>query len=293
LPPAAAKKLLTSDETQTPPILPTYIDLNGKLDKDILIENPRPAKKDLSVKTGAAARRDKNPLDEELRKERIFGNRRPVQAENPPEVKDGVTTRPERSEPRNTGAVTRPVFKPDDRDESKQTRTPIRTPRTDLPPRTDDEKSGAEEEKRNERRPVYRPKTREENQTPPIYVPPQPRRKKSGAKLPRRVRSSPSRAKNSPGRALSLAGSRSRKASRKASRSRNENRLRLSSSARRKRTDSNKTIKKEKITIASPFFDYAYLARLKVFANKNRPGRPDFHRSEARLRVPSDAFVLR
>jgi hypothetical protein len=171
-----AKTILskTPDErNQTPPILPDYKDISRQVSKEILIENPRPVKSE-QVKTGVTERKSGVPLDEELRKVRIFGNRTPVQPTRNEEVKSGVEMKPDRNETRKTGAVTRPVFKPDEGD-TQPTDTPTKNPRNDFPTRTTGDGNSDDNDRKNDQRPVFRPRQRDENQTPPIYVPPPPK----------------------------------------------------------------------------------------------------------------------
>jgi hypothetical protein len=143
------------EENQTPPILPNYEQVKGKISKQILIENPRDDRSEREVKTGATQRENGKSLDQQLEKERIFGNRQKVTEETRTNgnVDSGST------ETRKTGAVTRPpVIKQDD--ETK------RTP--DWNPRTPGGNTNNDEERKKERKTVVRQKEDEETRTPPI-----------------------------------------------------------------------------------------------------------------------------
>jgi hypothetical protein len=169
LPLENAKKVLSQpiDPNQTPPILPDYKEIKGKISKEILIENPRiDDKKEEQVKTGASQRETGKSLDRKLEKERIFGNRQPIIKE----VNPVSETKIDSNEPRKTGVIERlpvikqqnsdpnqsPDFNPQPNNETRQTKS-------------DDNDERQKEEQRNVRR-----KQREENQTPPIFVQPQP-----------------------------------------------------------------------------------------------------------------------
>lgn len=92
-----------------PPILPTYGDLNGRVSQDIRSIRPPVVRTNTDVQIGAATRRTDAPLDQELLRSRIRGNREPLQSSpsnpNQGEVRntnDGVITGP-----RSTGAIER------------------------------------------------------------------------------------------------------------------------------------------------------------------------------------------
>lgn len=166
-----AKKVLSKpiDENQTPPILPTYEDVKGKISKDILIENPRNDKSETQVKTGATQRETGKSLDERLEKERIFGNRQPKIIQ---EIKTDNETKGDTGETRKTGAVNRrPVVKQNNGDGNQ---SPDYNPQPTYPTRTTGGgKSDNDEEQKNNQKPVVRQKQRDENQTPPIFEQPQ------------------------------------------------------------------------------------------------------------------------
>ncbi len=176
---AAAKEALSKpiDETQTPPILPEYKEIKGKISREILIENPRiDVKKEEQIKTtGATQRETGKSLNQKLENERIFGNRTPRINQ---EVKPGSDeTKVDTNEPRKTGAVNRrPAVRPD----SNTNQTPDFNPQTDLPVRpTGGGKSDNDQREKNDQKTI-RQKQRDENQTPPIFQPqpePQPQPK--------------------------------------------------------------------------------------------------------------------
>ena len=179
---ATTKEILTKipDETRTPPILPDYKDLDGKVSKEIKVETPRQTKSD-EVKTGVTERKPGVSTGEDLRRQKIFGNRQPVQPKpNDQEVKGGIIANPNNEEPRKTGAVNRPVVKQENNDTQQ---TPDYNPNN---PRSTGG-SNQNNSDQNERKPVYRPKERDETQTPPVYVPPQPKPQEERRPQPRVV----------------------------------------------------------------------------------------------------------
>ncbi len=86
-----AKKVLaeTPSETVKPPMLPTFKDLNGNLSKEILAANPRNTRAATQIKTGAIERTSGVSMGENLRRERILGNRPPVEKTPPAENNGG------------------------------------------------------------------------------------------------------------------------------------------------------------------------------------------------------------
>ena len=152
------------DEAQTPPILPDREQVEAKLTKEIRAETPPIVQIDTTVKTGAAQRNNDQPMDEELRKSRILGNRTP--AKTPPPLETEPVVR-DTNKPRDTGAVNRPATT---REEKPAAETPPYVP----PTRTEDRKVERTEQKPEQPRketPRYEPP---KNDTP-VYVPP-PRR---------------------------------------------------------------------------------------------------------------------
>ncbi len=186
------------DSGTTPPILlPTYEEVKRKINKEIVAETP-PILSTASrpIKTGAATRKTNAPLDQELRKTRIFGDRPPAPLENTPVVKTGTGGE---SGPRKTGAVGRPqIIRSEEPQQPAPTKqdTPVYTPRTetppyvppaqekpryDPPPRQKREEPRYEPPREKREEPRYEPPPRQKepeyvppprNETPP-YVPPQ------------------------------------------------------------------------------------------------------------------------
>ncbi len=111
--PTDAQAVLTRALADNKPgrILPTYSELDGRVSTAIKVEKPRVA---AQVKpTGAAVRTaEGGPMDKKLRETKILGDRTPVR----PEV--GSPT-----EPRKTGAVSRPPVRP-------EVETPVRPERS-------------------------------------------------------------------------------------------------------------------------------------------------------------------
>ena len=151
--PIATAEGVLSKVPEPAPVLPTYADLNGKVSTEIRsVRGPLIKTGPVAVQTGAAVRKSDAPLDQELQKSRIFGNRPPLQINtNQGEVKPA----PDASEPvrqpiRNTGAVGRPVKTADSTEPVREaapvkqqpvyappTRQvePVRTPRYQSPPK--------------------------------------------------------------------------------------------------------------------------------------------------------------
>ncbi|MFN2392216.1 MAG: DUF6600 domain-containing protein [Pyrinomonadaceae bacterium] len=106
-PPEVARRVLseTPSEIKNPPNLPTYKDLSNRISRDIRVENPKLETIDSQINTGAIGRKTGVSMDENLRQERIYGNR-PLIERNPntEEVKSRDEARPEI---RDTGVVKR------------------------------------------------------------------------------------------------------------------------------------------------------------------------------------------
>ncbi len=163
----------TPETIITPPVLPTFKELNGKLSREILTAPPPIAKVEREIKTGATVRQPSGSMDGELRKSRIFGNRPPLQVKT---VEAETGTGKERTpETRKTGAIVRSGTSENSR-ETEQTNRPIFTPRNrDLQNNSDDRKP----EEREIRKPE-RPR-RDDNgskPSPPDYTPPIEQREK-------------------------------------------------------------------------------------------------------------------
>jgi FecR protein len=171
--PTVANEVISKvpDDRQSPPILPTMKDLNGKISKEILIENPRIDIIETRTKTGAATRIEGKPLDEKLMETKVYGNRTP----SPPIIVDDSSKNNSGSETRGTGAVGRAKFPQTTKDDgnNQNTDTTI-TPETrnrgnQFPTRT----TGGKSDESNNDTPVKSPRNdRNENQSPPIYAPP-------------------------------------------------------------------------------------------------------------------------
>jgi hypothetical protein len=170
---AAAKEALSKpiDERQTPPLLPEYKEIKGKISKEILIENPRiDDKREAQVKTGASERETGKSLDRKLQNERIFGNRQPRVIQS---VKPDSETRDEPTERRKTGAVERsPIVRQPLPDRNQ---TPDFNPTPTSPTRTTKSDDDDGERQKEQQQRIIRQKQREENRTPPIIYQPQPK----------------------------------------------------------------------------------------------------------------------
>ncbi len=158
------------DDNHSPPLLPTFKDLNGKVSREILIENPKYSKIEPQTKTGATERMVGKPLDEKLMETKIYGNRTP----SPRVIVDDSSKNSTNSETRGTGAVGRsklPEIKSNDRtnvDVDSRSTPETRNPRSGFPTRTT---GGSSDETKNDS-PVKVPRNDGGNdKSPPIYVP--------------------------------------------------------------------------------------------------------------------------
>lgn len=158
------------DIKETTPILPEYRDLNGKIGKEIRADRPKNEAPVAQVKTGAAVRTTNGPLDADLRKSRVLGDRPPLVST--PDTGGGKfipgTTAPEI---RKTGAVSRPPA-------SEVKQTPVYTPPIRQEPTRNDDSKGDDSTRRSEpksdppvRQPKYDPPP-VRNDPPPRYDPP-------------------------------------------------------------------------------------------------------------------------
>lgn len=199
----SARTVLTGspDMVESPPLLPTYNELNGKVSAEIRSVRSPVVRPVTEVPTGASTRRADAPLDQELQKSRMFGNRRPapvVTSVPPGDAGPVDRTQPVRT--RSTGAVGRPILEttsepsepvrpaPQPKEDTppvfappKSTRQvePVRTPRYDPPPKSDDTepiRPPKYESPRNDPPPKHDPPTRSEppprNDPPPKHDPP-------------------------------------------------------------------------------------------------------------------------
>ena len=119
-----AKKTLskTPFENDNPPALPNYRELKGKISREIAAENPKNERFEAEIKTGATERTIGVPVDENLRKERVYGNRSPIERTPPPPEQPQENSG--KTETRDTGAVKR-LFRPNPpRDDNAETKKP-------------------------------------------------------------------------------------------------------------------------------------------------------------------------
>jgi hypothetical protein len=166
-----AKVILSKapDENTGTPILPTYQEVKAKPGAVV-----RPARVPVIVagppaRTGAAPRDTAAPLDRELQRTRIFGNRPPVTPVIGAEI---------RTEPRKTGAVERPEVKRDVRTTPTfvpptRTEAPRTAPGYDPPPVKQEQPRSYDPPVRREQPRTYDPPVKQEQ--PRSYDPP-PRR---------------------------------------------------------------------------------------------------------------------
>lgn len=120
-PPQVAQNVLSSaPDVKKLAVLPTYEDLNGKISQEIRSEKP-PMTRAGVIRTGAADRNTDAPLEQELRKAKVFGNRTPIE---PNTGREEIRTSGGQFEgPRQTGAVERPPERP-----KSVRRDPVETP---------------------------------------------------------------------------------------------------------------------------------------------------------------------
>lgn len=151
-------------------MLPTFKDLNGNVSKEILAASPRNTRAATQIKTGAIERTSGVSMGENLRKERILGNRPPIE-KIPPAENNGALE----SEPpiRNTGAVKR---HPRVESTPSNGEVPIRqSPENgDLLNTNRIRPNGGNSNNENESQPVRKPRIRSDEReiAPPVYNPP-------------------------------------------------------------------------------------------------------------------------
>ena len=197
-----AKKVLSKLPTLATdsPKLPNYKDLNNRISREIRAENPLPVTAPIRVRTGATERVVGAPLDENLRKARVQGERMPLERTPAVETRGTKTE----SEIRNTGAVRRPQrsvsTQIENSEEIKQTPRPRRTPVSEIEPRSTGENSV--ENRNSEAPPVRRQRenTNERHQLPPSEEPPQRRQREERRHLPQINEAEPSRPEPPPKR---------------------------------------------------------------------------------------------
>ncbi|CAA9391335.1 MAG: hypothetical protein AVDCRST_MAG74-1007 [uncultured Pyrinomonadaceae bacterium] len=169
-----AKKVLaeTPSEIVKPPMLPTFKDLNGNVSKEILAANPRNTRAATQIKTGAIERTSGVSMGENLRRERILGNRPPIEKTAPrTETNGGLESAPPI---RNTGAVKR---QPRVESSPSSGETPIRQSPENIDLRNTNRirpSGGNNNNNENESQPVRKPRIRSDEQgiAPPVYNPP-------------------------------------------------------------------------------------------------------------------------
>jgi uncharacterized protein DUF6600 len=124
-PPVEVARTVTSkdpDTVETPPILPPIEQVERRMAKEVRADTPPIIQTYRTVKTGAAERTANRPLDDDLRRTRNFGNRPPLEVQNPAPTPTAPTTtttetpasdtNTQRTETRRTGAVNRPQSRP-------------------------------------------------------------------------------------------------------------------------------------------------------------------------------------
>jgi hypothetical protein len=175
-PPVEVARTVTStdpDTVQTPPILPPIEQVQRKMTKEVRADTPPIIAIERQVKTGAAERTANKPLDEDLKRARIYGNRPPLEVQNPmPQVSPASTpatdTTVQPTETRRTGAVDRPRSRPVD--------TQVNTTPPIIAPPVQNRKTDTtqKEERRVEQPRVERPRveTPRRVETPKIESPP-------------------------------------------------------------------------------------------------------------------------
>ncbi|MDQ2747877.1 MAG: FecR domain-containing protein [Acidobacteriota bacterium] len=187
-----AKKALAIDTSKDaePPALPTFKELNGNVSQDILIANPKIDRAETSVKTGATVRIGGTSTGETLRKERIFGNRAPVEKTPRRETPVGGD---QQTPIRSTGAVKRQPRS----DFPKDDQTPIRrvpdkeTAPNDAPIRQTG--GGRRKEESDSQTPVRSPREKESQDSPPIFAPPSRKERREPEQRQEPVRVEPPR----------------------------------------------------------------------------------------------------
>jgi len=190
------------DPNQGPPILPPIDQVNAKVGKEIRVEGPPIIQTYRTVKTGAAERVSNKPLDEDLRRTRVYGNRPPLEVQNPastpttgapPATGDTPTTETPAPplETRRTGAVNRPQPKPI---ENQPTTGP---PIIATPPENKKTETSTKEERRSDRSKSDGSSNRVET---PKYDPPPTRTETPRTESPKRdePRSEPRRSEPTP-----------------------------------------------------------------------------------------------
>ena len=164
--PTARAVLNKSDDEQTgPPILlPPIETVQPKISKEIVAETPPIIAQQRTVRVGAAERKNDQPLDQELKRMRILGDRTPIIVQPPvvsPEVK---TTPAEPTETRRTGAVNRPAVRQKVDTPEAQTPGINPMPQTEDKPRYQAPRRETPKVETPKEQPSYEPPRREETQ---------------------------------------------------------------------------------------------------------------------------------
>ena len=184
-PPMLAKSLLSKvpdEPVKAAPELPTYRDLNGKVSQEIRSVRPPMTKVD-TISTGAADRKKDAPLDQELRKSRIFGNRppleintgrgdiRPVPSAEPDTRPTGAVGRPPKVDSDDKPSRQAPVYAPPTRQAPEQPAEPVKEPVKERPRRDDPIRQPSND---SQPKPRYEPPP-QRNPEPPRTEQPKPR----------------------------------------------------------------------------------------------------------------------
>lgn len=186
----------------SPPLLPTYKDLDGKVSKEILIPNNRQPVIKREVKVGAGERTEGTPLDEKLRRKTIYGNRTPQILPNNNNDSKGTTVETER---RGTGVFdrTQPRSTGSENDKTPRNTTPRSTFPQTTPRRSNDSDNSTKSNRTETRQspPIYSPTpsqntNRNERRSSPPLSTPQPRRSEPSSPPP--TRSEPQRPSSPP-----------------------------------------------------------------------------------------------
>jgi len=195
-PPELAQDVLSKSpsDIKDTPILPNHKDFKDK--SDILVENPRNERIERQVRTGASDRKIGVSMDDNLRKERIHGNRPPIDRSPPNESKEKEEVIKER---RDTGAVKReprPIIRQDKNNSNFKESPPREAASEDSPIRPRDRKPNTE---RNDK-PADKPRdnNNDRQKPPPSYSPPQKRNREDEPRHQPPPRSDPPKPKADP-----------------------------------------------------------------------------------------------
>jgi hypothetical protein len=231
-----AKTVLSKDpDITTGIVLPSIEKVEPRISRDIKTEAPPIVAVQRQVRIGAAERKTEQPLDQELRRTRILGDRTPVRVDQSPPNADTSTTpavptetretrrrtgavdRPQVTKREEPDATTQPTFRPaPQNDEKREVRQPTR--RESPPAESPKVEQPRSEPVQRTERPKYEPPVRNDSppridssprEQPRVEVPakreepryqPPPQRETPRVEAPRREepRSEPSRRQESP-----------------------------------------------------------------------------------------------